>query len=77
MRIAAEWSHTPLGAIADELEVSRDTISNYLAGRTRTPRAVLIAWAFRTGVPLEWLLTGEEPQDNPGATNTIRYLTAA
>lgn len=45
--------------IASELDVHRNTISNYLNGKTTPTRAVLIAWHLRTGVPLEWLQTGE------------------
>lgn len=45
--------------IATELDVHRNTISNYLNGKTAPTRAVLIAWHMRTGVPLRWLETGE------------------
>lgn len=47
--------------MAAELEVSRTTISNYLNGRTSPKRLYMRIWALKTGVPLEWLETGEFP----------------
>lgn len=52
--------------MADILGVSRNTVSNYLHGRTRPPQLTLRVWAMRTGVPLAWLVTGE--QDEEGDT---------
>lgn len=47
------------GEMAEHLGVSRNTVGNYTAGR-RTPNlATLRVWALRTGVPLEWLQTGQ------------------
>ena len=43
------------------LGVHRNTISNYLTGRTKMDRRTLISWAFATGVPLGWLENGETP----------------
>lgn len=45
--------------MATELGVHRNTIGNYLNGKTAPTRSVLIAWHFRTGVPLQWLETGD------------------
>lgn len=59
--------------MADYLTRGRNTIGNYMSGRTRPPRAVLIAWALRTGVPLEWIETGEAPgttDDGPEPRST-------
>lgn len=50
--------------MADELEVSRTTISNYLNDRTRPKRLYLRMWALKTGAPLEWLETGNFPGGN-------------
>lgn len=52
--------------MADELGLSRNTLTNYLHDKTRIPRPTLIVWAIRTGVPLQWLETGQTPEDGPG-----------
>lgn len=57
-------------ALGDQLGVSRNTIANYLAGRTAPDRRTLIAWAFATGVPLTWLETGQAQTDNPPGPGT-------
>jgi transcriptional regulator with XRE-family HTH domain len=41
--------------MADYLGVSRNTVGNYIAGRTQVTEGVLRLWSFRTLVPLEWL----------------------
>ena len=51
--------------MADYLGVGRNTVGNYLAGRTRPSRSALIAIALRCGVPLEWLEHGTMPSDGP------------
>lgn len=47
--------------MAEALEVSPNTISNYVNGNTQPRKLYLREWALKTGVPLEWLLTGEFP----------------
>jgi transcriptional regulator with XRE-family HTH domain len=51
--------------MADYLEVGRNTVSNYLHGRTQPSAAVLRVWALRCGVPYEWLAAGVEPEPSP------------
>lgn len=46
--------------MADYIGKSRNTVGNYLAGRSKPDLAVLRVWALRCGVPLEWLRTGAE-----------------
>lgn len=62
--------------MADELEVSRTTISNYLNDRTHPKRLYLRMWALKTGVPIEWLETGQLPESpdskKADALGTIR-----
>lgn len=73
MRVSGLSSST-LGAA---LGVHRNTISNYLTGRTKMDRRTLIAWAFATGVPLAWLENGEtptSPDDGPGEGQTLPRL---
>ncbi|AKF14393.1 transcriptional repressor [Mycobacterium phage Phayonce] len=51
--------------MAEHLELHRNTISAWMNGRGKTPsRPMLIAWAFRTGVPFEWLANGTVRPDN-------------
>ena len=47
------------------LEVDRNTVSNYESGRTTRPmKSTVTRWALISGVPREWLETGESP--HPG-----------
>jgi len=43
------------------LEVSRNTIGNYESGKVRPQPVVIKMWALVTGVPVEWLRTGDAP----------------
>lgn len=47
--------------MAEALDVSRNTVSNYINGNTHPKRLYLKEWAVRTGVPPEWLETGHVP----------------
>ncbi len=47
--------------LADRIEVSRQTISNYETGRiTRPTKPTLRRWALTCGVTFEWLYAGED-----------------
>lgn len=59
MTLALEVAGITREDMATELGVHRNTISNYISGRTAPTRAVLIAWHLRTGVPLRWLEKGD------------------
>lgn len=50
--------------MAVALGVHRNTVNNYLNGRTPIPRSTLIAWAFVCApeVTVEWLEHGEQAQ---------------
>jgi transcriptional regulator with XRE-family HTH domain len=66
--------------LGEALGVHRNTISNYLTGRSRMDRRTLISWAFATGVPLAWLEHGEEPSPGPdggGGVVNKRYDVCA
>ena len=52
--------------MADYLGVSRQTVGNYVSGRTQLTRGDMRLWAMRCGVPLEWLETGERPEPKSG-----------
>ena len=45
--------------MADYLGVDERTITRWLNGQSRPARAALLQWALRTGVPAEWLMTGQ------------------
>lgn len=47
--------------MADYLEVGRNTVSNWINGRTRPPGAALRLWAMRCEVSVEWLRGGDAP----------------
>lgn len=46
--------------MAEYLEVTRHTISNWINGHTRPRPAELKMWALRTGVDYRWLVSGIE-----------------
>lgn len=48
-------------ALADLIGVARNSIGNAETGTTTPRRITVNAWALATGVPVTWLLTGEEP----------------
>lgn len=58
------------------LGVHRNTIGNYVHGKSRPSRATLIAWADFTQFPLEWIETGQVSSvSHPGDND--RYRVAA
>lgn len=65
MGLALEAGDVKVSEMADELGVGRNTVGNYLAGRTKPTRSVLRVWALRTGVPFDWLLTGHVSDNGP------------
>lgn len=51
----AEW-------MAEQLGVSRQTLSRWMADRGKPPaRAYILQWALATGVDQKWLETGQTP----------------
>lgn len=52
--------------MADYLEVSRNTVSRWINDEREPNRSFVRLWALRTGVPLEWIETGNTPTDNNG-----------
>ena len=58
--------------LADELGVHRNTINNYLGGRSPIDRRTLVAWAFACGVPVRWLESGEPGPDTAPASRNAR-----
>lgn len=77
MALALEFAGLTREDMAAELDVHRNTIGNWMKGTKPVPRAAMIAWAFRTGVPFEWLLTGHVtenggPDEGSGRFRCIR-----
>lgn len=56
---ALEWSGVPKSTMAEHLGVSRQTIDNYIKGRTTIPRGYLYAWAEICRIPFVWLAFGD------------------
>ena len=56
--------------MAKVLEVSPNTVSNYINGNTQPRKLYLREWALKTGVPLEWLKTGIDTTENPHPHDT-------
>jgi transcriptional regulator with XRE-family HTH domain len=64
LRKAREDAGLKQHQLADLLEVDANTVSNYENGNTkRHQRITLTRWALVTGVPVEWIKTGEIPGD--------------
>lgn len=64
------------------LGVSRNTITNWVSGRTHPRISAIRDIATRTGVSVEWLLAGRvrtatEAHDSTGAQATRRYCSPA
>lgn len=66
MRKALRTSGVGVQDMADYLGVARNTVSTWINGRIEPSKQSVRLWAMRTGVPYEWLQTGERPQpENP------------
>lgn len=52
--------------MADYFEVSRNTISAWINGRTPPTGQSIKLWALRTGLPYEWFRDGKWPTDDNG-----------
>lgn len=71
-------------SLAVALEVHRNTVNNYLSGRTAIDRRTIIAWAFACGVPVQTLMRHESlattalytAVDEDEQTRAIRALVA-
>lgn len=52
--------------MADYLGVSRNTIGNYIALRSRPNKGTVRLWAMATGVDLDWLAEGKVGEGDGG-----------
>lgn len=75
LRKAREHAGLEQGELAESIDVSRTTVSNYERGHVNPRKIVVRQWALRTGVPFEWLMYGTEdprPVDPDGGVRLPR-----
>lgn len=70
LRMSLEAAGMTVQEIADYLGVERATPSRWMHDKGPVARGHLIAWAIRTGVPLQWLETGEIPSPDGGGSGS-------
>ena len=66
MRKALTWANLKPYEVAERLQVSRNTVGNWINGRNEPRRRDLKAFALLTGYPVQWLETGIAPAENGG-----------
>jgi transcriptional regulator with XRE-family HTH domain len=81
MQRALDFGHMKVQDMADELGVSRQTVSRWMSDKGTPPRRIYVQqWALRCGVPYEWLINGEVSQsphpegDGPVAQSSCTLL---
>jgi DNA-binding XRE family transcriptional regulator len=60
LRKAREVTGLSQAEMAREIGVARTSVVTYETGHKQPTRPVVRAWAFRTGVPYEWICHGDE-----------------
>ena len=61
MRKALRVADLSVNEAAERMNVSRNTIGNWLSGRSKPGTEQLVVFAAVTGAPYEWLRTGHAP----------------
>lgn len=59
LKKALRHAGVSVSEMAEYLGITRETAGRYANHSTRVPLQTMRLWALRTGVPLEWLMTGE------------------
>lgn len=59
LRKALRTAGVSTSEMAEYLGITRETVSRYANADVHVPLQTLRLWALRTGVPLEWIQTGE------------------
>ena len=73
-RLKMALNEIPAHEMAEHLEVSRQTLSRWMADRGAPPkRAYILQWALRTGVDPVWLETGTADGGDGGANERARH----
>ena len=65
LRKARESADLDQVQLSEQIGISRTSISAAERGSSKPRKAVLIAWAFATRVPFEWLMTGSTNNETP------------
>ena len=65
LRKARETADLDQTQLAELIGVSRNSVSAAERGASKPRKPVLIAWAFATRVPFEWLVTGSTNNETP------------
>ena len=74
LRKAREYAGLHQQQLADEIGISRRSVSAYESSDTPPRRPVMLSWSLVTGVSLTWLQTGEAgPDDGPGGGGGVRH----
>lgn len=66
MRKSLRVSGISVGAMAEHVGVSRETVSTWINGHHRPSVATLRVWAAVTGAPFDWLAHGSSERDTRG-----------
>ncbi|PPF21116.1 XRE family transcriptional regulator [Rathayibacter sp. AY1A7] len=66
MRKALRVADVSNAEMAEYLGMSTASVGAWINGRKAPKRMTLRLWAIRTGVPLEWLETGNAPESDDG-----------
>lgn len=76
LQVAREWRGYTQDDLAEALDVSRATVSNYErgVGLKGISRLQVNAWAAYCDVDVEWLKTGDEAPDFPGGGTEARTM---
>lgn len=59
LRKAREFAGMTQDELADAIGISRRTVTTYEHGGTRPSRVIIRGWALATGVPVDWLTSGD------------------
>lgn len=75
-RKALRHAHLGVGDMATYLDVSRNTVSNWIHGHVQPSVQTQRLWALRTGVPYTWLARTPHPDGDgtdPASLPIARY----
>lgn len=65
LKKAVGVSNIPVLEMAEYLGVRPETLSRYLNGKADAPLAIVRLIALRTGVPVNWIMTGDDSPNGP------------
>lgn len=72
LRKSLREAEISVGEMAARFEVNRNTIGNWLNGRTVPSASDLRVWSNETCVPVEWLRWGVVPPNDPSDQGVTR-----